>query len=306
MTVASMDLRFQRMENIRTFTSPFVRLRFRSSSLSTGSDLSMQPPMRPTRRLAVRRLGAVVLIALVAGCPAYSPGARPTTPTDIPVIGEGRQFLFIGNSYLMVHDVPGIIQALADSGGSGPIAVATVAGPDMALIDHWNQGNALRELRKGAWEAVILQQGPSSVEVNRDSLRLLTKRFADEMRPVNARPALFSAWPTEIRRADFDRAIESYRLAANDVGGLQLPVAAAWLAAWRRDASLVLWEPDGLHASTEGAYLAALACYAVLLGRSPIGLPPTLRLRSGAVLSVPPQTARLLQDAAAEAVAALK
>ena len=203
----------------------------------------------------------------------------------------------------MVHDVPGIVQAFADSANTGPIAVATVAGPDMALIDHWNQGTALREIRKGGWEAVVLQQGPSSVDVNRDSLRLLAKRFADEMRPLNARPALFSAWPTEVRRADFDRAIESYRLAADDVGGLQLPVAAAWLAAWRRDPSLVLWAPDGLHATPAGAYLAGLASYAVLLQQTPIGLPAQLRLRSGATLSVAPATARLLQEAAAEAVA---
>lgn len=220
-----------------------------------------------------------------------------------PLIGEGRRFLFIGNSYLFVNDLPGIVQAFADSAKTGPIAVETVAGPDMALIDHWNEGTALREIHKGGWEGVVLQQGPSSVEVNRDSLRLLAKRFADEVRPLKARVALFSAWPSEPRRADFDRAIESYRLAADDVGGLQLPVASAWLAAWKRDPTLSLWAGDGLHSSVQGAYLSALACYAVLLNRSPIGLPASLRLRSGAILSVSPEVARLLQEAAAEAVA---
>jgi hypothetical protein len=180
------------------------------------------------------------------------------------------------------------------------LAVQTIAGPDLALIDHWNGGDARGEIAKGGWEWVVLQQGPSSVEVNRDTLRLATKLFAGEMTRVSARPALFSAWPSEIRRQDFDRAIESYRLAAADVNGLFMPVATAWLAAWRRNPSLQLYA-DGLHPSIAGAYLSSLVVYSTLLGKTPVGLPSALRLRSGQRLSIDAQTAALLQDAAAEA-----
>jgi hypothetical protein len=217
------------------------------------------------------------------------------------LIGEGRRLLFIGNSLTSVNDLPGIVQALADSAGGDQLAVATVAGPDMALVDHWTDGTARREIARGGWELVVLQQGPSSVEANSDSLRIFTGRFATEIAKVSARPALYSAWPTSGRQQDFPRAIESYALAASDVKGLLLPVASAWLAARQGDANLQLYAADGLHPTPTGSYLAALVMYAKILNRSPVGLPAQLRPRSGAVIAIHPQTAAVLQQVAAAA-----
>ena len=201
-----------------------------------------------TRKLRDRRVFGLAALIGVAGCLSL-PSTAPR------LIGEGRLALFIGNSYLYTMDVPGIVQSLADSAGGDRLAVMTIAGPDMALIDHWYQGTARKEIVGRPWEWVVLQQGPSSTEINRDSLRLVTGLFSDLM--TSGQPALFSAWPSAQRVQDFPRAIESYRLAAADVGGIYVPVAAAWLAAWNRDASLQLYA-DGLHPSPAGAYLSAL------------------------------------------------
>ena len=218
--------------------------------------------------------------------------------------GVGTPVLFVGNSLTYVNDLPGIVQALADSAGGPALAVETVAFPDYALIDHWNEGvaagRARGEIAKGGWKFVVLQQGPSSVDVNRDTLRLAAKLFAQDMAKVGATPALLSAWPTIDRRQDFPRAIESYTLAASDVHGVLLPVASAWLAAWKRDSTLALYS-DGLHPSIAGSYLSALAVYAALQHHSPVGLPSRLHLRSGATLFIDPKVAALLQAAAAEA-----
>ena len=209
--------------------------------------------------------------------------------------------LFIGNSLTYFNDLPGIVQALADSAGGDKIAVATVAGPDLALVDHWNDGAAQREIARGGWELVVLQQGPSSTDVNRDSLRTFARRFAEEIAKVSARPALYSVWPTAGRRQDFARAIESYTLAATDVNGVLLPVASAWLSAIQRDAGPELYAADGLHPTVAGSYLAALVIYAKLLDRSPVGLPARLRLRSGTIVTIDPPTASMLQEVAASA-----
>ncbi len=238
-------------------------------------------------------------ILIIAGAAA---GCLGGNATGVKLEGEGRRVLFIGNSYLYTADIPGIVQALADSAGGDKLAVETVAAPDFALIDHWNVGSARVEIAKGGWEFVVLQQGPSSVELNRDTLRLATKLFAAEIAKVNARPALFSAWPSEARRQDFDRAIESYRLAAADVNGVFLPVASAWVAAWSRDSNLSLYA-DGLHPSADGAYLSALVIYSRLLGKSPVGLPSRLQLQSGAIVTIDPERAALLQASAADVTA---
>jgi hypothetical protein len=240
-----------------------------------------------------------VAAAVLLGGVRCLPAARGAEPK---MIGAGVRVLFIGNSYTYVNDVPGLVQALADSAHGDSIAVETVAFADFALVDHWNDGTALREIRKGGWCWVVLQQGPSSLDVNRDTLRLWTKAFAREIQSVGARPVLFSAWPQANRVQDFDRAVASYSLAAADVNGLLAPVASAWLAAWRRDSTLHLYANDGLHASPEGSYLAALAIYGAVLGRTPLGLPNAIATRSGSVLTLEPVRARLLQDAASEAL----
>jgi hypothetical protein len=150
--------------------------------------------------------------------------------------------------------------ALRDPHGDS-LAVETVGEPNFALIDHWNTGAALREINRGKWDFVVLQQGPSSVDLNRDTLRMATKLFAPSIAKAGGKPVLFSAWTTSDRQADFPRAIESYRLAATDVTGLMAPVASAWLTILTNSPSVQLYDTDGLHPTVAGSYLSALVIY---------------------------------------------
>lgn len=189
---------------------------------------------------------------------------------------------------------------MADSAGGARLAVATVAFPDFALEDHWAEGSALKAIRGGGWEMVILQQGSSALPESRVNLRQWTTAFAAEIRKVNAQPGLYMVWPQSDRQFDFQNVITSYTLAAGDVSGTLFPVGSAWLAVWKRDPSVQLYSPDGLHPTIEGSYLAAAVFYAKLYGKSPAGLPLTLRFKSGAVVSIPKDLATILQASAAE------
>jgi hypothetical protein len=239
-----------------------------------------------------------VLAALAVGC-----SSAPAGPGLPRLVGEGRRALFIGNSLTYWNDLPLIVQSLADSAGGASLAVMMVAFPDFNLDDHRAQGSAERAIALGGWEVVVLQQGPSSLPENRAQLRASVGALNDRIRAVSAMPALYSVWPQSSRRADFDAAIESYELAAQDVNGMLFPVASAWLAAWRRDPTLSLYSVDGLHPSAAGSYLAALVMYGVLYDRSPVGLPARVRLASGAEIGVPVAVASVLQAAASEVLA---
>ncbi len=221
-----------------------------------------------------------------------------TIPTARP--GDGRPVLFVGNSLTYTNDLPGLLAALADSAGGQKLSVASVAFPDYALEDHWAEGSALKAIRKGGWEVVIMQQGSSALPENRASLRDWTAKFSAEIRRVSARPGLYMVWPQSDRQFDFTNVINSYTLAASDVDGILFPVGAAWLAVWKRDPSIALYAPDGLHPSVTATYLAAAVIYAKLYGKSPVGLPATVRLSSGAVVSIPRSLAATLQASAAE------
>lgn len=238
----------------------------------------------------VRR--AFFTVLLLAAC-SSSTSTEPPQPT-----GEGRPVLFIGNSHTYTNDVPGILQALADSGGES-IAVLAVAGASLALIDHWNLGTAAEVIRSRSWDYVVMQQGWTPAGVCQDTLRLAARNFEVPIRAAGATPVLFQTWPSANQPAQYQGTIESYRLAAKDVNGMLFPVAEAWRALAARDPSVNLYL-DGLHANETGAYLSALVMYARLFNRTPVGLPATIRTAGGQTVTIPPALAAVLQDVAAQ------
>ena len=56
-------------------------------------------------------------------------------------------------------NVPGIVQAFADSAGGDKLAVTTIAEPDFALVDHWNRGVAQTAIAQGGWESACSSKG---------------------------------------------------------------------------------------------------------------------------------------------------
>ena len=209
--------------------------------------------------------------------------------------------LFIGNSLTYFHDLPGMVRALVDSSGAGPIEIHSVTAPNFSLGDHLENGSALRLIEQYRPALVVLQQGPSSLAESRADLVASTVRFDSLARGVGGRAGLYGVWPSRERFAVFGQVSESYRLAAERVGGVYLPAGEAWQAAWRRDRKLALYGDDDFHPSVLGTYTAALVMYQRITGRSPVGLPARLRTASGVEVDIPPAVARLLQEAAADA-----
>lgn len=244
-------------------------------------------------------------MAAVAACSGDSrPGpVEPPIPPPPSAALEG-DVLFIGNSLTEGNDLPGIVASLADSAGTSGFRTAALTRGGGALEDHWAEGTALQVIAQGNWRFVVLQQGPSSLPESRVNLREWTARFADRIRAAGAEPALYTVWPMADRFAFFGDVIESYRLAAEDVNGVELPAGAAWLEAWELEPDLTLYGPDGFHPTLEGSYLAALVIYGGLADRSPVGLPARFALPDGAVHEIPAATALVLQEAAEAALAA--
>jgi hypothetical protein len=163
-----------------------------------------------------------------------------------------------------------------------------------SLEDHWRGGSAQVRIQSEHWDAVVLQQGPSSLPESRANLRHWVAEFDELIRAAGGRSALYMVWPDVSRLSWFDRVRDSYALAARDVSGWFLPAGEAWRAAWRTDPSLALYGADGFHPTAAGSYAAAVTIFAGLSGRSPLGLP--------APATVDPTTAERLQQAAKEAL----
>src|SRR3954468_18801752 len=243
-----------------------------------------------------RTLLALILLGGIAGCAGSSAASAPT-----PAKPRAYRVLFIGNSLTYTNDLPGTVAGLALAAGD-TIEVQTVAGPNLALIDHVaGQTNAVAVIKSGPWDYVVLQQGPTPLPLYRDTLILATKWLQPYIRDAGARSAQLMVWPSATKRASFDEVRRSTQLAAKAVGGVFLPAGEAWRAAWAAGPRVALYGPDGFHPSELGTYLAALVVYEGLTGRDVTTLPARITV-GGKRLQVPTATVRLLQRAAHETV----
>jgi len=163
-----------------------------------------------------------------------------------------------------------LVTALAAASGK-LVETEMLAYPDYALIDHWTDAERA-VVRNGHFNYVILQQGPSSLAVNRDSLRLWTALWAPEIRDAGATPALFAVWPEAARMYAFPDVNTSYQLAAQDVNGVFMPVGDTWLEVWNQVPTAELYGPDGFHPAIAGTYAAAVVIVARIAHIEPSAL----------------------------------
>jgi hypothetical protein len=238
-----------------------------------------------------RLLAALSLLAACGGSPPTGPGPA-----------GGYHVLFIGNSLTAANDLPGTLAQLAAS-VNDTILVESVTRPNFAVIDHVNgASNAVEVIRRGGWDYVVLQQGPTSEQIGRDTLILATRLLDSDIRAAGARSAQLMVWPEAARVSVFDEVLRSCREAAAAVDGLCFPAGEAWRAAWAVDSKLPLYGPDGFHPSALGTYLAALVVYEGITGHDARSLPQQAVV-SGQPLSVSAGTVVLLQGVAHATVA---
>jgi hypothetical protein len=249
-----------------------------------------------------RTLSVILSLFSIISLGVFSEGLGRSDDSDPQDHRGVLRVLFIGNSLTYTNDLPAIVEALAEASRQKRFVYKSVVFPDYSLEDHWTGGHARKAISSDKWDVVVLQQGPSALEESRKSLLEYTRLFDKAIRAAGARPALYMVWPSQARLRDFDRVVESYRLAAAEVKGILFPVGEAWREAWKRDATMGLYTDDRFHPSAAGSYLAALVIYEKLFDRSPIGLPGQLKLRSTSLesLDLPKEQANLLQVAAAE------
>ena len=249
------------------------------------------------RALARRWSFGLLLPAVVACLNVTGPGTIPQLPAG------GHHILFIGNSLTYTNDLPGTVSALARSVGD-TIRTASVALPNFAVIDHaLGLSNAVAVIKSQKWEYVILQQGPTTTAVNRDTLIIATKALDPIVKSSGGRTAQMMSWPNSNALNLFPLVRASSQAAATSVeGGAFFPVGEAWRAALEQDPSLPLYGADGYHPGPLGTYLAALVIYEEVTGHDARLLPGAVVL-AGGTLSTSETVVRLLQRVAHETAA---
>ncbi len=229
--------------------------------------------------------------ATLVGC-----SVRATAPAPLP---EGHNVLFVGNSLTYQNDLPGMVAALARAGGVA-LQSGSLALPNHALIDYLIDGSLQPIIANGArggWKYIVMQQGPTTVPICRDTLVLAVQEIDRLGKLGNAKSVVMMAWPAQARAADFPKVHESAQMAAVTVGAQFAPAGDAWQLARAGDPTLTLYGPDGYHPAPLGTFLTALVLYEQLTGKDARDLPASAAIAGGGV-SATSATVRLLQQAA--------
>jgi hypothetical protein len=254
--------------------------------------------MQRISRIMSAAAAAALLVALLTGCLKLD----PTAPEISQLPPGGKRVLFIGNSLTYTNSLPQTVAGLADASGD-TIRVLQVALPNFAVIDHvLGLSNALDAIRSQPWNYVVIQQGPTTTQVNRDTLIIATKLIDPHVKAAGGRTAVLMPWPQMHQPHLFDAVRQSALLASQSVdGGVFLPAGEAWRVAREADPLIALYGSDGYHPGPLGTYLAALVIYERVTGKDARQLPGTATV-ARVPLTLPEATVRFLQQVAHETV----
>ena len=207
--------------------------------------------------------------------------------------------LWIGNSYTApVWQL--VAETATKSGGLKMTSEALTPGGFM-WARHFGDGNtdAVKKIRTKKFQYVVLQDQSQAAFRLKEEMKTSGAKFVQEIRAAGAEPIFYCTWAgdpkTEAGRERGPQATitAAYWALAKEHKALFAPVGPAWEKALAAKPGLQLHANDGSHPNSAGRYLTMCVFYALLTGKTPVGLPSQLGLAA-------PET-KLLQQAAWEA-----
>ena len=206
---------------------------------------------------------------------------------------DSRRILFIGNSFTARNGLPGLIARLAEARGHAQEhRLISVGGA--SLRTHWNKGEAPREIERGHYDFVVLQEQSTLPVKNAARMAENVRLFDEAIRASGAKTALYLTWSRR-HAPQSQRAItDAYTSIARELGALVVPVGVAWHDVLAKHDKPDLYDKDGSHPSFAGSYLAACVFLAALYNENPVGVEAELAGLTAA-------DAQLLQRAARDA-----
>jgi hypothetical protein len=184
--------------------------------------------------------------------------------------------LFIGNSYTYFNNLPEIVTQLSE----GKIETEMVVRGGASLKLHWEDGSALKAIRQGRWDFVVLQE-QSLLPINDPAtMHAFARMFDAEIKKAGAKTVFFVTWARQNRPETQQSLTDAYAKIAKELGATIAPIGAAWQNVFKENPQMVLHLPDQSHPNSAGSYLAACVLYSVLYSKSPENLAARVEGRS--------------------------
>lgn len=243
----------------------------------------------------------VGVLALLSGLPGASVNAAKDK--EAPPV-KSLRVLFVGNSQIYYNDLPQMLEALAESAPADRPRIKAdrfVAG-GASLESHWNRGTAKgtprAKIADEKWDYVILQE---IYYGKTESFAKHARLFHDLIHQGGAQTVLLcTASINTLYPKGFHQLHDMHVALGKELKVPVVPAGKAWLSYWGENPSeeqrLALYDADKAHPGKKGSYIYACTLYAVLTGKSPVGL--THRIPKQPEDTVTAEEAKRFQEAA--------
>ena len=252
-------------------------------------------------------------------CQSFAESCLRASPLGVDVQSDGLHFLFVGNSFTSVNNLPGMFAKMAVAGGYRGDTYFSGFG-SATFQTHYLNPNLPLYVNMFKWDAIVMQeqsmflsQAPSVYKQNSVPWAIkLYNMFANATTKV----LLYETWgykngnPSAMTGLDDDyykmqnRLWGGYNYTLDAIKGSTFfstavdiaPVGQAWkIAQSKKTLRSKMWQQDGMHPQPCGTYLAACVFYAKYFQRSPVG-------NKYVPKGVDAKSAKLLQQIAADIV----
>jgi hypothetical protein len=220
----------------------------------------------------IRTCLTVALAGTMIGGGAISAAAgKVPAPEQSP-----QKVLFIGNSHTARHG--GLDWLIGNMVGAEPEPRAYEAASRTAsgvTLEYHYLNDARDAIRSGDYDTVVLQGYlPGSATRSADPFMEYARLLNEVVQDSGAQTVFFMTWPQgRYDWADLDDFVAAHRQISAELGAQVAPVGVAFEMATTERPDIELISDDDVHATWEGAYLAAATVYATLFDQSPEGLP---------------------------------
>ena len=241
-----------------------------------------------TKSTALVRAAIGVAVVVLAWAVFWHPSAFVVREHFTSRDPGALSVLFIGNSQTFVNDLPEMLGELVHAAQPNrALAITDVVRAGARLEEHVKDGTAARAIARQRWDYVVLQEQSVTPLVWPESFEGAMRELDTLVHHAGSKTLLFEVWP--LHGVDAGALHARYVRTASALGVTLVPVGSAWVRALADDPSLVLFQPDGHHATRAGTYLAACVFYGFVAGAAPDGI---------SSLDLPPKLATELQRAA--------
>lgn len=202
---------------------------------------------------------------------------------------QKKNILFIGNSYTQNHNIPSLINAIANSVGDTLTYEAHTPGGSR-FSEHAINTNVDALINAGGWDGVVLQEQSQLPAFRQGDVRNMVfpyaTQLANKVRAVDSctEVIFYNTWGrrdgdnqncayysvTCTYEGMDDELFMNYEAMARDNEATLSPVGKVWRYLRTNYPNLELYENDGSHQNQVGAYAIAMTFNTIIFGTKPI------------------------------------